>query len=375
MQCSLYVHLPFCRSKCRYCDFYSVTNRAKLIDEYLEAVAREWELRTGRMSLELTSVYIGGGTPSLLSPAQWERFGVLLFDTLPLVEQAEWTVECNPESFTEEKARLFADMGVTRLTFGVQSMNERELSLAGRPHTSKETLEVLASPVLGRFRSIAVDVIYGLPGQTVDSFADTLQRLLCLPVIRHLSAYELTLAETSPFGRHRARLPFPTEDELVAMLEELASAAGRHGFRQYEVSNFARPGYECRQNIGYWNHFPYIGLGAAAHSYLYPCRSWNIADVDEYDVRVGNGHLPMEHCEELTPEMMGREMLFLGLRQIAGIHEDEFEATTGLSFETQVSRERLQRFVAEGFLEYIHPCWKPTKKGLFFADFMARELF
>ncbi|MBN1758820.1 MAG: radical SAM family heme chaperone HemW [Chitinispirillaceae bacterium] len=375
MRCSLYVHLPFCRSKCRYCDFYSVADREELIDGYLDAVAREWELHTERTSVELTSVYIGGGTPSLLSMAQWEYFGSLLFDKLTLVNDAEWTVECNPESFTEEKARLFADMGVNRLTFGIQSMQDRELVTAGRPHTSHEVLKVLAAPVLRRFRSVAVDVIYGLPGQTLDSFADTLRQLLYKPVVRHFSAYELTLVEGTPFGRHRSLLPFPAEDELEEIVHVLGTAADRYGFRQYEVSNYARMGYECRHNIGYWNHSPYIGLGCAAHSYLHPYRSWNITDIAGYCSRVREGLLPVERREKLSAEMAGREMIFLGLRQRTGIDEERFTAATGIPFASMVSKTLLERFRADGYLEFDSPCWKPTKKGLLFADFMARELF
>jgi oxygen-independent coproporphyrinogen-3 oxidase len=372
---SLYIHLPFCRSKCRYCDFHSIAAHDELIDGYLDAVAREWELRTGDTPVELTSIYIGGGTPSLLSAAQWERFRSLLLGKLPLSANVEWTVECNPESFTEEKAHLLADTGVNRLTFGIQSMNDRELATAGRPHRSHEALETLESDVLNRFRSVGVDVIYGLPGQTPTSFSDTLHLLLGMPVVKHLSAYELTLAPETPFGKHRSLLPFPPEEALEDMVDEVAAVTERYGLRHYEVSNFARSGYECRHNIGYWNHAPCIGIGCAAHSYRHPVRSWNVADISGYCRSLDEGTLPVEREERITPPMMAHEMLFLGLRQAGGIDERLFEEKTGIPFTGQAAKDKLEQFRTRHLLEYIPPFWKPTKKGLFFADFMARELF
>jgi oxygen-independent coproporphyrinogen-3 oxidase len=375
VQCSLYIHLPFCRSKCRYCDFYSVVGADALIDGYLKGVAREWDLRTRGQSIELSSVFIGGGTPSLLSVAQWECFGGLLLERLPVVPGAEWTIECNPESFSDEKGLLFARMGVNRLTFGIQSLADRELGTAGRPHSAGMALEVLDRVILSRFRSVGVDVMYGLPGQSPETFTSTLHRLLKKPVVGHLSAYELTIASGTPFGRHRALLPFPTEDAVSTMVDVLAGLTKEYGFRQYEVSNFARSGHECRHNKGYWNHAPYLGLGCAAHSYVHPRRRWNVSDVNTYCSLIEKGVLPVEREEELSAEMVAREMLFLGFRRAEGINERLFEAQTGMQFAARVSKELLERFVAEGLLINVPPSWMPTEKGLLFADYMARELF
>jgi oxygen-independent coproporphyrinogen III oxidase len=375
VQCSLYIHLPFCRSKCRYCDFYSVTDHATLIDGYLGAVAREWELRTKNAAVELSSVFIGGGTPSLLSVDQWGRFRSLLLARLPLVQGAEWTIECNPESFTEDKAGLFADMGVTRLTFGIQSMVDRELAIAGRPHTARDAGRVLDAPGLSSFSSIGVDLIYGLPGQTAGSFADTLHQVFERPMVKHLSAYELTVSESTPFGRHRSLLPFPSEEECDGMARVLSEVTEQYGFKQYEVSNYAQEGCTCRHNIGYWSHEAYIGLGCAAHSYLHPIRSWNVDDIGTYCRMVDLGYLPIEREETLSAEMLVNEILFLGLRRVEGINVDFFHEKTGTAFEDKVAGEKLKKFCREGYLLFDPPCWRPTKKGLLFADFMARELF
>ena len=375
MQCSLYIHLPFCRSKCRYCDFYSVAGADGLIDGYLRAVAREWDLRTKERAVELTSLYIGGGTPSLLSVAQWEYFGELLLGHLPLVSGAEWTVECNPDSFADEKGRLFAAMGVNRLTIGIQSLADRELTLAKRPHSSSLALEVLGSEVLSRFRSVGVDVMFGLPGQTTASFTATLQTLLKKTAVKHLSAYELTLAPDTPFGRHRSLLPLPSEDTVSSMVDTLVELTETHGFRQYEISNFSRSGHECRHNKGYWAHEPYLGLGCAAHSYVHPVRSWNVGDIATYCSLIEKGVLPVEREELLSSDMVAKEMLFLGLRRVEGIDEHLFEAKTGMPFTGRVSKSLLEKFCLEGLLVREPLCWKPTEKGLLFADYMARELF
>ena len=288
---SLYIHLPFCRSKCRYCDFHSIAAHDELIDGYLDAVAREWELRTGDTPVELTSIYIGGGTPSLLSAAQWERFRSLLLGKLPLSANVEWTVECNPESFTEEKAHLLADTGVNRLTFGIQSMNDRELATAGRPHRSHEALETLESDVLNRFRSVGVDVIYGLPGQTPTSFSDTLHLLLGMPVVKHLSAYELTLAPETPFGKHRSLCRFRPKRHWRIWLTRWRPLLKGTGFdtTRYQISPVADMNAGITSGTGIMHPVsgsvvPHIPIGIRYVAGMWPT-SPDTA-----------GHLMREHC-------------------------------------------------------------------------------
>ena len=375
MQCMLYIHVPFCRSRCRYCDFYSVTETGPIVDRYIDAVAREWELRTAGQEIELSSVFIGGGTPSLLTVEQWCRFNEVLLGKLPLAKDAEWTVECNPESITATKMRLLADIGVDRLTIGIQSTAERELAIAGRPHNPEQAAQVLAIEELRAFRSVGVDVMYGLPGQTTGSLTDTLRTLLDMPVVGHLSAYELTLAENTSFGRHATLLPLPSEDDVSAMYAILRSETRRYGFRQYEISNFARGGFESVHNRGYWNHTPYVGLGCAAHSWVPPVRSWNKSDVLQYCVSLEGGTLPVERCEQLDAGMIAREMLFLGLRTTEGVDENVFESVTGMKLPSGERSRQLVDLREDGMLEHCPPFWRPTEKGLLFADYMARELF
>ncbi|MBN1575292.1 MAG: radical SAM family heme chaperone HemW [Chitinispirillaceae bacterium] len=375
MRCSLYIHIPFCFSKCRYCDFFSVAGHDDLIDEYLEAVAGEWKLYERNTPIELTTVYIGGGTPSFLSIAQWERFGKMLLKQLPCVSGAEWTVECNPESFSAEKASALAAVGVNRLTLGIQTLDDRELRLIGRPHTSRQAMEVLDNPALLRFNSIGIDVMYGLPGQTIGSLNRTLHALLDRPIVKHLSAYELTIAEHTPFGRHRSILPLPEEDAVSAMTGALHAAASDHGFKQYEVSNFSRDGFRCRHNSGYWDHVPYIGLGCAAHSYLHPRRFWNIGDIIRYCSMVKSGAFPVEREESIDAAALAREMAFLGFRRNDGLNEEAFREKTGMDFRRWAGEDRLQRFIDDNLVVYQRPLWRATARGMFAADYLARELF
>jgi len=372
----LYVHLPFCSSRCRYCDFFSTVGTLDgEIFRYIDAVAEEWALRCGGVAGPLDTIFIGGGTPSVLSVAQWEYFGERLLRLLPVDKETEWTTESNPDTFSDEKAVLLASLGINRITFGVQTLDNRIRKFARRRGTAAAVETVLHSRSLDAFRSVGVDLIYGLPGQTAASFEATLQTVLMISTVKHLSAYELSVADGTPFGNHRILLPLPSDDTLNDMVRILQETALASGYEQYEVSNFAKAEYRCRHNIGYWNHEPYIGLGASAHSYHNRIRSWNVADLQGYCSRIEHGELPVEAREHIDTATLAREILFLGLRQTSGIDEDRFFTMTGIPFTQWADRCTLERMINEGLIEYLPPNWRPTRKGLLYADYCARELF
>ncbi len=373
---SLYVHFPFCLTKCRYCDFFSVPGQQAAMDPYLEAVAREWELRTGEIGGEprLASLYLGGGTPSLLSVKQWERFHRVLLGRLPLAQGVEFSVECNPESFSDEKAGILAEIGVNRLTFGVQTTDDRLLRLLDRRYSASLVRELLGKKVLDRF-TVGVDIMYGLPGQSLESFSRTLHDLLRFPSVRHLSAYELNIGGTTPFGRHRSLLPLPDTDTVARMTDTLQEVARGYGFERYEISNFARPGFLCSHNSSYWDHSPYLGLGCAAHSFLHPRRFWNVRSIGDYLKKIGAGELPVEGEETIGIEDLAREMAFLGFRRSEGLDETSFEKKTGMRFVNWAGEHRLRSFLESDLLMYRPPRWIPTARGMLFADYIARELF
>lgn len=343
------------------------------IHRYIDALAAEFDAAK-LANQTISTLFIGGGTPSLLSLEQWQRLFDRLLSKCSFTEKYEWTVECNPESFTREKAAYFASIGVNRLSFGVQSMVDRELGCLGRPHRSEQVRALLNDVMLLPFQSIGVDLMYGIPGQSEQSFVSSLHQVLATPYVGHLSAYELTINPDTAFGRHRKLLPLPDDDIVLSMTRRVRDIAALYNLHQYEVSNYARAGLTSMHNRAYWNHDTYRGLGCAAHSYEHPRRFWNIGNVEQYCTLLEQGREPCETEEFLDSAMLAREMVFLGLRRSAGINEELFLEKTGFIFVAWASEEKLQRFVAEGLVEYQKPWWKPTGKGLLVADYLAREL-
>jgi oxygen-independent coproporphyrinogen-3 oxidase len=374
---SLYLHLPFCAKKCRYCDFYSVKTDEHLVKQYLVALSREIDLyhdHAAVVDAQVQTVFFGGGTPSVLSPEDLAGLCGLIRSRFSLAPNVEWTVECNPESFSNEKGELLLGQGVTRLTFGIQSLDDRELSLLGRIHSAQRCIEVLSDPMLLLFSSVGADIIYGIPGQTVASLNRTISGLLALPLITHISAYELNIADGTPFGRHQSRIPVPDEDTMISMTHHVWDHLITAGFEQYEVSNFARPGYRCRHNEVYWDHNTYLGLGPAAHSYFRTERWANVRDIERYCIMVEAGELPREFTEILDPQKLAEEMVFLGLRKAQGIDENLFYEKCGKIFTEIVDSQKLEYYQSQGLIQYQKPFWQPTMQGMLVADGMAREL-
>jgi len=372
---SVYIHIPFCLSKCRYCDFYSETNQSAL-DKYIEALDKEWHIIKDQKALadiKIRTLYFGGGTPSLLTPSQWKRIGELFINKSILTENFECSVECNPDSFTSELAECLAGIGVTRLTFGIQSLNDHELRFLGRRHTAATAYQALNESSLEKFRSIGADLMYGIPGQTLESFDNSLIRVLGSSNVKHLSAYELTINPATPFGRHASILPLPSEDTVVEMTNLVLNRTKEFGLEQYEISNYAKSGFSCRHNEIYWEHEPYIGLGCAAHSYLHPYRWSNVKNVKNYVMKLAVGQLPVESTEQIDNSTMAREMVFLGLRRVSGINTEVFKEKTGINLLETIGNEKLQRFQIRGLVKHSHPYISLTNEGMLFADAISRE--
>jgi len=376
MDLSLYFHIPFCARKCRYCDFYSLPYDRDAADTFIDALAREWRMLcdagTVPADARIATLFIGGGTPSALTRGEWERMGRLLA-SLPMMPDAESTVECNPESWLRDVARVWQSLGVNRLSLGVQSLDDRELSVLGRRHTAAQALAVIDEAAAFGF-SIAADCIVGIPGQTAASLERTLRRLSSHPCIDHLSAYELTIHENTPFSRHRRLLPLPPDESMARLMSVTNAVCARNGFEQYEISNYARQGKRCRHNQAYWDHRPYIGLGPAAHSFLLPHRWSNIADVNRYSAGMRDGRPVHEVDETLDAAMLSHEMIFLRLRTAEGLDERRFVELTGAEFAAGERKITLDRLVKDGFLSHDPPFFRPTEKGMLVADGMARRL-
>lgn len=375
---SLYIHFPFCRKKCRYCDFYSIEYDSGIADLFIRALKTEWMIVRNTHRLDdcvIDTIYCGGGTPSVVSEDQWRTFQTEVAGNLRISPDVEWTLECNPESFSEKKARAWRAAGVNRLSIGVQSMQSDELRILGRLHTPQRVLAVLSSPVMKKFNSIGVDIMYGIPGQTADSFCRTLDSVCASDRVSHLSIYELTIAQGTRFFRHRRLLPFPDDETIADLMRLITVKAKQYGFERYEVSNFARPGFACRHNRAYWEYRPYVGLGPGAHSFLAGTRFSNCKDVREYVARLFKNELPVDFHETLDRTMREHEILFLRLRTREGLSLTSFGELTGGEFLNDARNRVIQKYIGLGYVEADGDTVRLTDAGMYFADAIAGELF
>jgi len=317
----LYLHIPFCRNKCPYCGFASVVGGETLFLRYARAAISETERRmTGPFTGNPLTVYIGGGTPSCF-PSGLLRGMIQRFTR----DAAEVTVEANPESTTDEWLGEMLDMGANRISIGVQALDDSLLVTLGRIHTTHQAVLSVEKAAKAGFRRISVDLMFGIPGQTVEMWLHTLEKMIELP-LDHVSCYSLSLEEDTPFlarfGRNRKKLP--SVNETVEMYRLLAGFLEEKGFQRYELSNFALPGHECMHNIGYWSFFPYLGIGAGAHSFDGIKRTWNQHNPEEYIHSHTDGDGFPAGEEILDSRSRALETLMLSLRTRDGIDPVDF---------------------------------------------------
>lgn len=354
----LYIHVPFCIRKCPYCDFYSVTDRS-LISDWLTAFRQEVSLYEGRFS-SFDSLYIGGGTPTLLNGSQVTAVMESLWSTVSLLPDSEITLETNPDDLTQENLALYRQAGVNRVSVGAQSFHDEELRYLRRRHTARQTKQALSMIRAAGFDNVSVDLMYGIPGQTEDSWIKSLECALSFDP-EHLSCYQLTIGEGTVFGEMAAQgrmVPLEEEKErrFFLLTSELLT---ERGYLHYEVSNFARSeSYFSRHNRKYWQHVPYLGLGPSAHSFLNSTRWWNTRSVTEYCQRLAQGGSPLAGEETLSEEQYFLEALYLGLRTREGI--DKTLATGHDRILDQLQSAGLVRVIEERII--------PTREGLLVAD-------
>ncbi len=320
----LYLHIPFCEIKCGYCDFYSVTNgRGDARAEYVAALLEE--IRAKGDGRPADTVFLGGGTPSLLDPAQVAVILNALRAAWVLAPDAEITLEANPETVTEEKLRGFREAGANRISFGVQSLDDAQLKALGRIHSADRARRAIEEARRAGFARINADLIFGLPGHTLDRWRRDLGEVLAWPV-DHVSAYELSIEDDTAFGRRPPTLP--GEEAVATMWEAAMDDAAAAGFAHYEVSNYARPGAECRHNLKYWLDTDWVGLGASAWGLAAGVRYGNPRSLAKYYAGRMTG-FPPEKTDELPRDGQMAETLVLNLRLRAGCETAGFEARYG----------------------------------------------
>ncbi len=334
MNLGLYIHIPFCRRKCLYCDFPSVAGAEELYAAYTAALCREIAGKGGLLSAcAVDTVYIGGGTPTVLPTECLAAIGRCLRQSVAVAPGAEFTVEANPGTLAGDKLAALRAAGASRVSLGVQAFDDKVLAAAGRIHTAAEAAEAAWTVRAAGFARVSVDLMYGLPRQTPAGFRAGLERAAALPV-EHISAYGLKVEEGTPFAALAAagRLALPDEEDEEAMYDMAAAFLPAHGFRRYEISNYARPGAECRHNMKYWRYEPYVGVGAAAHSFWQGERTANVADVREYIARVAAGGEATISRERPAPAVAMAEYAFLALRTAEGVSFAAFAARFGEDF-------------------------------------------
>ncbi len=315
----LYVHVPFCRTKCIYCDFYSVT-RTRLANAWLESLGREIALYKDRFS-RIDSLYIGGGTPTCLDERQMGALFQTLHEHFRFSPHAEITIEANPDDLDGPAAAALKSLGVNRLSLGVQSFDDGDLAFLRRRHTAAGAERALEAAIGAGFSNIGIDLMYGLPGQTHDTWLATLIRALSFTPA-HLSCYLLTPEGETPLNRMvgRGRVVLPDDEEAADLFLMTSRFLEAHGFIHYEVSNFAASKkLFCRHNQKYWTHADYLGLGPAAHSFDGTRRWWNYRSLGRYCEALSRGMRPVEGEEVLSPEQRELERLYLGLRTRRGV--------------------------------------------------------
>ena len=366
----LYVHIPFCQTKCPYCNFYSVTQLSKIRD-FLDALLREIAMVEPKWDC-FDTVYIGGGTPSILSPQQLEGILSAIRNYFPLAPETEITLEANPADLHPSYLTSLKEIGVNRLNLGVQSFDQKTLEFLGRRHSVQQAISALEGSRQAGFDHMGLDLIYGVPGQILDSWIDTLSQAIAFSP-EHISCYQLTLEEDTPLGIscHQGKFSFLPEEDLFDFFMVTAGKLEEGGFIHYEVSNFAREDrYASRHNQKYWNHTPYLGLGPAAHSFSGRRRWWNYRSVDQYTSAVKAGKLPIEGSEDLSLEQLRLEAFFLGLRTKKGIDVKDFCGKYQYDLMSEKGKV-LRRLQEDGFLSYRDGHLHPTRTGLAVADSLA----
>lgn len=359
----LYIHIPFCVKKCAYCDFLSGPSDMETRETYIELLSKEIRLAKDKAKeYEISTIFFGGGTPSILTGEQLERIMKAIRETFTIRKDVEITLEMNPGTVTEEKLSSYKKSGINRLSIGLQSVHDEELRLLGRIHSYEQFLETFHAARAAGYSNINVDLISAIPGQTVESWKETLQTILTLNP-EHISAYSLIIEEGTPFYEKygegmEGEKELPDEEaerEIYWQTKKLMEEAGYH---RYEISNYAKNGFECRHNVGYWNRTPYLGFGIGAASLFEECRFTNPDKVEDW----GNC-LETKEAQALSMEEQMEEFMFLGLRMMQGVSKAEFEKKFGVAME-EIYKNQIFDLQKKGLLKEMGDNICLTEKGI-----------
>lgn len=369
----IYIHIPFCRSKCDYCDFYSLAGRDDRMDQYQKALLSHIkETAPLAQDFPVDTIYIGGGTPSYYGAKRLKELLGVIRKLYKVEKDAEVTVECNPDSVDVKSLKILRKAGVNRLSMGMQSAIACELERIHRIHTPQQVNEAATAARKAGFTNLSLDLIYGLPGQTMDSWKATVEHALSL-IPQHLSCYGLKVEEGTPLAARVAQGEvLPDDDQQADLYLWTVGRLERAGYPQYEISNFAKPGFASRHNLRYWLTQPYIGFGPGAHSDFGGRRYSFVRDLDAYIQGVLQGGDIIDESEIIPKRERCGEYLMLRLRTVQGINEQEYRSTYFMDFAPL--QARLEQFRAQGWAEQTDGRWNFTPKGFLLSNQLIGDL-
>ncbi|TFE01097.1 radical SAM family heme chaperone HemW [Jeotgalibacillus salarius] len=367
MTSAVYIHIPFCHHICHYCDFNKVFMKNQPVDTYLDMLIKEMQ-SVHKSNEPMKSIFVGGGTPTALNAAQLEKLCEGIQSVFNITDSTEYTFEANPGDLSKDKISVLKSHGVNRLSFGVQSFNDRLLEKIGRNHRSEDVYRSLTQAQDEGFENISIDLIYALPEQTLSDFEDTVDRALELE-LPHYSGYSLIVEPKTVFYNlmRKGRLPLPGEDTEAAMYDSLMNKMAAKGLEQYEISNFSKTGYESIHNLTYWENESYYGFGAGAHGYVNGVRYSNIGPVSKYIQSLEEEKLPVFHRSEVTLNEKMEEEMFLGLRKTNGVSLQVFEKKFGINMKN-IFEEPLKEMINKNLLEEKNGHVRLTKEGRFLGN-------
>ncbi len=365
----LYIHIPYCVRKCIYCDFLSLPFDKQAAQRYVESLCRELEIKSNKAAA-LRSIFIGGGTPTLLPDDCFKQLFNCLNDNFDFSPEIEITVEANPGTINASKIENLLSLGVNRLSLGIQSFDDSELKTLGRIHTSDEAMEAIGLLKNAGIKNFSIDLMYGIPGQTMQTWIKTLSKAAALSP-SHISCYELTPEDKTPLASliKDKTIIMPEEGLVLDMYDYTIDFLSSRGFEHYEISNFALPGFRCIHNLNYWDRGEYIGAGAGAHSFIQGVRLRNTGDIRTYIDSLSNASVPETDAEEISHEEALKEFIFLGLRKTEGINLTQAEKMRPDFIKT------CAKLLDDGYCAITDNHLRLTRKGLPLSNMVIVQLF
>jgi len=360
----IYIHIPFCESKCNYCDFYSIKYKKKYVNKYMDFLIKEIELYSKKLkNKKVKAIYLGGGTPSLLTPSEIEKILNIIYSNYTVLEDIEISMEANPESLNENKIKEYKISGINRLSLGVQSFLDNELKFLGRIHNVKKSISVINN-VKKYFDNFSLDLIFAIPDQKLEDFKYSLNKSIEFNP-KHISLYNLQIEKGTPFYQmlKEDRITEITEELDYKMYNFAINELKKNGYQHYEISNFAKQDYHSKHNLLYWNYKPYLGIGPSAHGFNGKNRYYNIKDIASYINKLAKNEFPIKEIINLTQKELISEMMFMGLRLISGVSKKDFQDRFDITI-NEVYEDTIKKLKKEGLIKENEQNIYLTKKGI-----------